>query len=88
MCLCFTQEMELLSVKESDGSKVRILIKFTHEVPPMDHQFINIFNIITNQCMSLIGLHEAAQTGPRLLRHEAGAVGRPGEVSNVYIGHL
>ncbi|KAF0289633.1 Piwi-like protein Siwi [Amphibalanus amphitrite] len=49
------QELELLSVKESDGSKVRILIKFTHEVPPMDHQFINIFNIITNQCMSLIG---------------------------------
>ena len=40
---------------ESDGSIVRIFIKFTHEVPPMDHQFINIFNIITNQCMSLIG---------------------------------
>ena len=53
--VCLVQEMELLSEKESDGSKVRILIKFTHEVPPMDHQFINIFNIITNQCMSLIG---------------------------------
>ncbi|KAI4503218.1 hypothetical protein M0802_001440 [Mischocyttarus mexicanus] len=48
--------MELLSIRETDGEKIKITIKFVKEVPKDDYYYLQFFNLIMRKCLEFLNL--------------------------------